>query len=364
MPKQTDRLAAPLETEPSRNFGLDLVRAIAISLVLLAHFAKPLASLGVYGVEMFFVLSGYLIGGILLRQFAGQDLTLSGLWLFWRRRWYRTLPNYYLFLVVFGAVAWVGQDGLQPIMFRYLVFMQNLAWPINGFFQVSWSLAVEEWFYLLFPLLVFGFNRVGLSAQRSFIGAIVVFMAGPLVLRLLELVDKSWDIQLRMVVLYRLDALMYGVGLALLKRHGQWPWQYARTCLVAGLGVIGVSAFLLWPGYRPGGIPLLPALLFSLIPFGVSLTLPAIEQAARPGAFLANAVQRISEWSYSIYLSHIPVLFACYELMGQDRLSAPGKLAVKGGALALVLLVSRMLYLRFELPLTRLRPREHVQPSR
>lgn len=339
-----------------RNFGLDAVRALAISLVLLAHFAKPLASFGVFGVEIFFVLSGYLIGGILHRQFTSEIIHPSDLWLFWRRRWYRTLPNYYLFLVVLGAVECYKDGGFQLKMLEYLVFLQNLAWPIQGLFQVSWSLAVEEWFYLLFPLVVFALNRSGLALKRSFVAAVLFFMVFPFFLRVLESGGKSWDLQMRMVVVFRLDALMYGVGLALLKDHARWLWRYAGRCLAAGLLVIGLSVFLLWSGVRTDGIPIAPAFLFSLIPFGVALALPAMEQVPRPRMFLARPVHRLSEWSYSIYLSHMPVLFACYELMGQSHLNATGKLAVKVAALVVVLLVSRFLYLYYELPLTHLRP--------
>ena len=92
-----------------RIFGLDLLRAIAIGLVLLCHitpfFVFPLApgwfaevsALASLGVDLFFVLSGFLIGGILLRDL-DRGASFRSLVAFWSRRWWRTLPNYYLFL--------------------------------------------------------------------------------------------------------------------------------------------------------------------------------------------------------------------------------------------------------------------------
>src|SRR5437868_3297260 len=85
----------------SRSFGLDFVRAFAICLVLISHFAKPLEIFGFWGVELFFGLSGYLIGQILWRNFSRVDnWTFRHMTNFWSRRWWRTLPNYYLFYVV------------------------------------------------------------------------------------------------------------------------------------------------------------------------------------------------------------------------------------------------------------------------
>src|SRR4051794_29328701 len=113
-----------------RRFGLDLVRSTAITCVLLAHMVNGLEWLGVYGVEMFFSLSGYLIGGILLRDVerAGRFRMLE----FLKRRWYRTLPNYYLFLAIFFALQLVHPvDGTVTLegLPKYLVFLQCLAWP-------------------------------------------------------------------------------------------------------------------------------------------------------------------------------------------------------------------------------------------
>ena len=84
-----------------RNYGLDLIRSLAICLVLFAHFTTKAPACGVLGVELFFVLSGFLIGGILYQTLRNQDpIHFRDIWLFWKRRWMRTLPNYYLFLAV------------------------------------------------------------------------------------------------------------------------------------------------------------------------------------------------------------------------------------------------------------------------
>ena len=116
----------------NRVFGLDLLRFFAIMLVVFGHsrwmtesFPRPLHILfhgsGILGVELFFVLSGFLIGGILLKNFEknGNSLNPDEIKQFWIRRWFRTLPNYFLILGVYLAVYW---EGKPEHFWRYLIF--------------------------------------------------------------------------------------------------------------------------------------------------------------------------------------------------------------------------------------------------
>jgi len=118
-----------------RKIGLDYLRAAAILCVLIAHTAKEtlLGSLGFIGVEIFFVLSGYLIGGILLSSYArhGEAPSWPMLREFWVRRWLRTVPNYFLFLPAFMIADYYG---LRRGLALYATFTQNLAWPIGNLF--------------------------------------------------------------------------------------------------------------------------------------------------------------------------------------------------------------------------------------
>ena len=142
--------------EGGRNYGLDFIRASAIALVIVAHYATAAPVCGVLGVEVFFVLSGYLIGGILYRMIQSQDpLDFRDVIQFWVRRWMRTLPNYYFFLLVFVVIAVAtGQQVDWSSLWRYPFFLQNLTEPPAVFYGISWSLAVEEWFYLFFPAAI------------------------------------------------------------------------------------------------------------------------------------------------------------------------------------------------------------------
>ncbi|MGZ3708727.1 MAG: acyltransferase family protein, partial [Bdellovibrionota bacterium] len=160
---------------PHRIFGLDILRAFAIAAVVYGHYQEilgsPFPSLpyfdGVIGVELFFVLSGFLIGGIVLSALrSGRFQGITGVQDFWHRRWYRTFPNYFLFLALAAGLQWSTVSGAD--LLRYVSFTQNFAWKMPVFFAVSWTLAIEEWFYILLPLLVIGLRAAGLGWKKTF----------------------------------------------------------------------------------------------------------------------------------------------------------------------------------------------------
>ncbi len=155
---------AIVENRDHRIFGLDVMRFIAIFMVLIGHSKmllpvqyKPIFD-GILldGVAIFFVLSGFLIGKILIKQLETSEANLSGLVHFWKRRWMRTLPAYLvvlLFLMIYTLVF--IPSNFPSDWWKYFLFSQNLINERNEFFAESWSLSIEEWFYLTIPLLIF-----------------------------------------------------------------------------------------------------------------------------------------------------------------------------------------------------------------
>ena len=148
--------------------GLDLLRAIAIVWVMLFHSwmiggigapFQPVADYGWMGVDLFFVLSGYLIGHQLLEPLSrGEPLRFGA---FYRRRAFRILPAFLTVLAVYLLFpAWREAPGMQPA-WQFLTFTMNLLidYRHNQAFSHAWSLCVEEHFYLLFPWLAFWMTR-------------------------------------------------------------------------------------------------------------------------------------------------------------------------------------------------------------
>lgn len=307
-----------------RIFGLDVVRAVAILLVLLghssAHFDPPAwfawywGAQGTLGVEIFYVLSGYLIGGILIRLARSGALHSSAdVWNFWSRRWARTLPLYFFFLLLYLRYDYHGVGDLGTL-YPFLFFMQNFAWPLIPFFEHSWSLAVEEWFYFLFPLVFLWLARDERAYRKPMLLTCLVFILVPLVLRMLlaqSITDyEEFNDQMRLVVLCRLDSIFIGVLLALVKsERPRWYASLRRFGIPSVLLLFSVSIYL------AQGLPGLigsywgKVCLFPLLSVTVATSIPWLEGIRTLGwSWLDRFVTYTSLVSYSLYLGHIAML--------------------------------------------------------
>ena len=309
-----------------RVFGLDLMRAIAILMVIYSHFWEHMPSRtawgnvsffnGFFGVELFFVLSGFLIGGILLRLAREDRLnTFGGLWNFWERRWFRTLPNYYLFLLV-DFVMFKNKLWPYPAEpnWGYLVFLQNFLSRQGHFYGVSWSLTIEEYFYLLFPIVLFVLIRFKVRPRWSLLAGIGVFLVVPLVLRYVNLPKTEWeefDWEIRKVTVLRLDSLMYGVLMVFLKESYGAIWavmvRYRHFLLFPYFILIFFSNYVS-PGWYMGSA-VWQALFFPMVSLCCALFLPFMDTLRPTDTTPFHAVVTwISKISYALYLCHIPVI--------------------------------------------------------
>jgi len=315
-----------------RIFGLDLMRAVAILLVvgvhagdlLDAHWPANSFFSGIDGVDVFFVLSGYLIGSILLRYLHNTAVPWrERLFDFWRRRWLRTLPNYYLFLVInILLLHWGYARGLLNVnALAYFAMLQNLIVPLDLFFWESWSLAVEEWFYLLFPILLltlaFLFRK---ASDNIFLGAILVFLLVPLLLRIQAAQGihdmPTADLYIRRMVLTRLDTIGYGLLAALLHRTWTDHWSTWRMpAFIVGLVLLVFGTTLHDASY----LYWVMTGQHILMAIGLALLLPLLSTwIAKPP--WGTPVIFISKVSYAWYLVHMPLRYPWQRLMdGQDE---------------------------------------------
>lgn len=338
-----------------RAFGLDFARAVAILFVLLSHFFKNFDVLGFFGVELFFALSGYLLGQIMWRIFE-KGISLEIVFNFWQRRWFRTIPNYYLFLfLMIPFHIYIKKDQLEwSVIAEYFYFGQNLLKVSSGFYGISWSLCVEEWFYLSFPISIFLFRKLGFKNMQSFGFTILLFYVACFIIKNYLLATGIQN--LRMVALGRLDSITAGVLVAVLKLN----FSKKKTNGLALLGVLMLvsSLCLMLVSKKDSSESIV--LLF-LIPLSFSFVLPKIEQLRFPEKkfdFIRSAITNVSLWSYSIYLSHIPILFTLYYLTDGLTANLFVKLSVKVLGFILTMLVSKWLFVYFETPLTNKRPKE------
>ncbi|RZK45131.1 MAG: acyltransferase [Hymenobacter sp.] len=344
-----------------RSFGLDLARTIAISLVLAAHFGhKILDAVGFWGVELFFALSGFLIGQILWRNFSSVgNWKPSHILNFWQRRWWRTVPNYYLFFIVLLVSGLLSKSEIPSLLdlSKFIWFGQFLYNHNWGFYSVSWSLCIEEWFYLVFPLLLFTSSTVIRNRKTSFIISLLLIFAGSIIIR--NVLAQNQGHYLRGITCARLDAIGYGVLIAFLMLISERTFRLRYLMLFVGvlfqiLSVIDISTFGLAHTVNS-------SIFLIIVPLGFALMMPWLSSLATPNSnykIITASIEKISLWSYSIYLSHGPIMWSVYFLLKDYRASFIGNLASKIVGLALTLVASAILYRFFEVPFTKMRPKE------
>lgn len=377
---------APHHSLAGRNYGLDVLRSWAVLMVLLAHgsafflahlpqhrrLMDVLGWLGFIGVELFFALSGFLIGGILLRT-GSQLKQLSGIYGFWRKRWYRTLPNYYVYLLLHFVFLYALADlsGALAEQWRYFFFVQGFAWMHPGFFAEAWSLAIEEWFYLLTPLALALLLRLGASVRTAFLVVSAVFILAPLTLRWLL---STWypDINLdvyRKTVILRLDGIMYGVLAAMLFHYRPLVFKKIRfACLALALlifygmfdqqfsGHIDITRSRLFNTGFLAGAPLAGA---ALIPFFFYL-----REFFKPAVKFHYLTARLS---YSLYLCNLLVLgYIVRHVNPAAALDGKGGLILMAFFILVCYGVAQLSYQWIEKPGLALRdrlPRKRGQPA-
>jgi peptidoglycan/LPS O-acetylase OafA/YrhL len=349
-----------------RSFGLDLLRTFAIAFVLLAHFAKIFESVGFWGVELFFALSGYLIGKIIWKNYsANGNYSFNLVTNFWKRRWWRTIPNYWLFLLIMIGFQYIRNSNIvsYELIIKSVLFIQNFISREEGFYSVSWSLCIEEWFYLLFPLMLLILSFFKLSPKITYIICITIFIVVSIYLRKIFIINQVGH-TLRGITLARLDAIVYGVAISFISivLKNKPKIQYFMFSIGVLLLIFCIKQVhfseILYDEIRSQQIYLM------LAPLSFSLIIPIMEKIQMNYIQLKwfkKSVQNISLWSYSIYLSHIPVMFFSYYLTSNIRVNNTGNLASKLIGLVFTIFISAIIYQYFEKPLTDNRPNEIVK---
>ena len=356
----------------NRNYGLDVLRATAILLVLASHttffviqaipqseFIKLTSYFcGFWGVELFFVLSGFLIGKI-IRNLAVSD---SSHWLvsFWIRRWFRTIPCYLLFLIL-NILWYFYLNGVLPeSLLSYLIFAQNLAWEHPVFFPEAWSLSIEEYFYLLFPIMIWALIKARLKPETAYLASGAFLLLFSTVLRLISAAlepSLPWDAGVRKVVIFRLDSLIYGIYLSFfidLIRIRKWQ----NLLLIIGLIALSIS-MLAYFNLSHDHSYFLKTLQFSLTSAGFTLVTPyMLDLSIAERSILGGFFRKTALWSYSMYLCNFLIYNMIQTLIFSSYFAdRPGEGALPCIALMLVLtyLVSALVYASYEFPMMNLR---------
>jgi peptidoglycan/LPS O-acetylase OafA/YrhL len=325
--KMPRKASAIFKLEPNydnRVFGLDLMRAFAIIFVVMGHGIMlekvdtnfPWIRL-INGVELFFVLSGFLIGSILLKIFLNNSsYSIQSIGKFWIRRWFRTLPNYYLVLCLNVIIVYFGiiKEDFTQFNWKFCFFLQNFAKPFTGFFWESWSLSIEEWFYFLFPIILILIylpaNRFRVDRKNIFLISIIVFLITPLLLRFFIAskfeVNKFWlDNKINKVVIYRLDGIAFGLLAAYIKYWYPEFWRKSRYSSFI-LGLI-ISYLVLYKTWLPDKFSTKVFYIF-FQSIGCFLLLPFFDNIKKAPPTIVRIITHISLISYSMYLLNLAIV--------------------------------------------------------
>ena len=364
-----------------RMFGLDVCRTMAVLLVVTGHMLQhssphPVLAasglIGLFGVDLFFCLSGFLIGRILMQEsvhwVAEQE---AGLLRFWYRRWMRTLPLYFFFFFVSLKFDWTGATTIASKL-SYLVFAQNLMWSMPDFYGVTWSLAVEEWFYFSFPLMLLLFIAMGRSPRQAALISIATFVLLPPLLRLTLRGNfddyGSIDESIRHVMVFRLDSIGFGVLVAYVS---QWHEALFQRLIKYGWLffwlVMACVACTKENYFRLAEARAIAPLYFSVSAIAFAGLIPFFT-TLRPTRWrlLNRFVKYTSLISYSMYLAHIFAFVAGMAIL--RRLSMfdvvyPNPWLVYPIFYALVYLIASGTYFTIEKPFLALRDRGHKTKS-
>lgn len=306
-----------LNAGKSRIFGLDLLRFFAIFFVVFGHsmilvpdeYKKSMQFFILDGVSIFFVLSGFLIGAILIKQLEKGKPTLKLLINFWNRRWLRTLPMYFIVLTFLSIFTWIMKsERLPDQLWKYYLFIQNFFEFQPPFFSESWSLSIEEWFYLLIPILIFAtLFLFRTTVKNAFLSVIVLVVLLVTIYRFYAFnaldIDSFKDGNLfLMQVSTRLDSIMYGVFAAFIAHYHPVAWKKGNSVflLLAGITLLYLLKmkldfeFYAWT-------PIVKSI-------AVVMMLPYLSNWKEFDFSIAKFITTISLISYSMYLINLNVV--------------------------------------------------------
>ena len=345
-----------------RSASLDLLRGGAAFAVAIPHYLTlnaPFQSFAeasaIAGVEVFFVLSGFVLAPQIVDWVVGKPW--RNLCVFLVRRWMRTIPPYLVALVV---IALMTGNLLTADFVRYLFYVENLFVSANrtDFYPVAWSLAVEEWFYALFAPALFVVAILLRRRDRRLEAAFAVLVIVVVSALRFALAPHDWDLNVRRVTLFRIDSIVWGFLLYLaLERFPPLVLDDASGrkrlgALIALFALVASAELAVAILAVSGGALAQQAFPFISAAFGMACV-GVFRQAE--GAFRGRFVRGFSFYlgriSYSVYLFHLIVVMTL-----KPRIASAPLLLQLAIYLALILALSTIFFAGFERPILAARP--------
>jgi len=360
-----------------RILGLDIMRAIAIMMVVFSHVSSIFFDsnhiitnvfelVGLHGVEVFFVLSGFLIGTILLKILSKGGFSIKDMFRFWIRRWFRTLPLYFLILILNITLLYYTLNGFPDKLWQFSVFLQNFCKSHPVFFSEAWSLSIEEYAYIFSPIII-GINYKAFKAkQNSFLLSIlflIVVFTLTKVLYFFEHLNEplsiiEWDNNLKEVVIYRLDAIYYGFIVAYMHfYYTNWLKDNRYKLFVLGVILLLFNHLrFMIVSMQEGQSFYLEVLFLPINSITICMFLPYLYYLKYSFRLIKNIIYRISIYSYAIYLLHYTFVLGVLNLLCPIKgLNVFQKIVYSVVYIGVTVVLSSLVYNFFEKPMTNLR---------
>lgn len=311
-----------------RFFGLDFLRALSISLLLFSHsswiynssgiLGKMQDASGFLGVELFIVLSGFLIGGILYKQFLHENYTLKDAGLFVTRRLMRVLPSYYFVILIITIIYLLFGFSVSEV-WKYPLMIQNFSSPIPAFFPESWSLPVKEMGYIFVVILLLFVSKtlIKVSKQVLFLTVVIGLIAFTFLLKLYHDIHSAnlqlriWSFTVRSVVIYRIDSVLIGVLFGYFYHNYKELIMSKRKLFLAVGLLLFLVLFLCIVVFK---LRLTNAswfwniLCLPIVSTAICLFIPFLLNWKSPPQAIGNGITFICNIAYSIYLLHYSVV--------------------------------------------------------
>ena len=351
-----------------RSASLDLLRGGAAFAVAIPHYLtlnapfQPFAEASaIAGVEIFFVLSGFVLAPQIVDWVVGRPWRNLGVFLV--RRWMRTIPPYVVALIV---IALMTGNLMTTDFARYLFYVENLLVSANhiDFYPVAWSLAVEEWFYVLFAPGLFVVAMLLGRRDRRLGATFGIAVIGVVAALRFSLHPHDWDLNVRRVTLFRIDSIVWGFllylaleavrPLALDDATGRRRLGALVALLALSVPIELVVAILAVDGdpLAQHAFPYVSA-AFGMVCVGV---FRLAEEAFR-GRFVRGLSFYLGRVSYSVYLFHLIIVMTLKPRIAASPLAL--QLAIY---VALILALSTIFFIGFERSILAARP--YYTPAR
>lgn len=327
--------------------GLDHLRAIAILLVLMYHyraFKHPewIDTIGQYGwtgVDLFFVLSGFLISGQLF-----QEIKKSGsisLKTFFTKRFFRIIPPYFFTLGLYFLFPLFREREALSSFWKFITFTQNYGLDVinRGTFSHAWSLCIEEQFYLVLPLVLLA--AVGAKLFRYMVFFTVFLILFSLASRFLTwkyaiipVLDtpdfwKEWYMKIYYPTHTRLDGLAVGVIIGYLMNYSAWFQKmvhaYGNLIFVFGLILLGFSLRICTDQFSEEA----SVFGFTLVAISYGLiVMAAVSKSSLMFRLKTFITAELAGLSYAVYLSHKGIIHLVQAAFDQSGLGASGNICL------------------------------------